>query len=583
MPEPLFIYIPLLLVLMMSGRTPVFPVKLARRAVLAGLAQVGFGLAKVLLLAVPLQEYHELAVAAGPQARNGWSAFIGMMTFVGMSYLLLSGFADVLVGLFKIFKRELKPLMRDPFWATGFLDFWSRWGAASASGKPSLGLALQGCAVGALVMWRGFSPGWFLWVALQVVLVLLDHWLVKEGSWTQRIPRLVRVFLTLVVFTLSTVLLYSVNWQAVLTDWTLIFLPPAGTLYSLFLDERLTTARTCWLLWAAVITVLALPGLPWWLRQGARVRGVVLAFGLGLLAWIFLVFGLPRLPFTPEVLHQYAYRAQRWFNADGNAQVRVGKEGWLYPKRELDHLTQKPEGGSLTQEMLKLQELLKAQGAQLLVLPVPDKIMLFPEPILWAKYWAAMLPANYKAELERLRAGGVDVLDMTEKLWEQRDRLPLYSPQDSFWRAEAMKEIAVQTSRHIRKTYPQVVRDETPLIDAVFMERHDVGDLARALAGEKAASFWETESVSMVGIRGLTGAQDSPVLVVGGPMIRVFDDPNLSFPPTDPQDAPAAWPTQLGALIGRSLEVAPETSLRSLTERIQGKKLVVWVVRAGEL
>ena len=233
--------------------------------------------------------------------------------------------------------------------------------------------------------------------------------------------------------------------------------------------------------------------------------------------------------------------------------------------------------------MLKLQELLKAQGAQLLVLPVPDKIMLFPEPILWAKYWAAMLPANYKAELERLRAGGVDVLDMTEKLWEQRDRLPLYSPQDSFWRAEAMKEIAVQTSRHIRKTYPQVVRDETPLIDAVFMERHDVGDLARALAGEKAASFWETESVSMVGIRGLTGAQDSPVLVVGGPMIRVFDDPNLSFPPTDPQDAPAAWPTQLGALIGRSLEVAPETSLRSLTERIQGKKLVVWVVRAGEL
>ncbi len=566
--------------LIFAGGLSAFPRKFGPWAFSTAFARMGFGVAKVLFLALNLESIFTLCVNAAPEAASPWSAFIGMVAFTALLYTMLTGIADFWVGLVRLGRGEMPEIIRHPFGARGFVDFWNRWGVLSVHHVPSASSALLRCGLLALCLLiaQGFSYGLLLWLLLQACLIGLDSWLGRFQVWTVKIPRWIKSVFIIVAFTLSTPLLYSGAWDLALQEWGRLFSASPATVYSVFLDARLTAPHVCWLLWISVLTALVLPGFPWWMARGPRLRRVAKGTGILLFGSVILIF-ISHIESAPSPIARAGEWLRNFSNQAGSRGVHQGADGWLYADSDLHRLTQKRQRPGQVESILSLQKELQSQGGHLLLLPIPDKISLRPEPILPARYKGAVPPLGYHASLQRLKTAGVDVLDMTEKLWDQRNRLPLHFHQDTLWTAEAMKEIAVQTSRHIRKTYPQVVMDETPLVDAQFIERQDLGNLAHRLHRHPEHT-WSAETTQMVGLRGLTGAETSPVLIIGGDLVRAYDDPTLSFPPASLTDAPAGFPTQLGALIGRALAVTDEASP---TPPINGKKLVIWIVRAGEL
>ncbi len=575
--------------------------KLPPRDLAGALAMAGFGLAKLGWMTWPVLQIHLMCTQAAPEARNGWSAFMGMVSFALLPWLVISGVSNLVGSIWMLYKREASPWVVNPFGAKSFVEFWTRWAPPSPSEE---GARAQSMAAGAILLtlmviycraadWPG---GLMLWVLLQGGLILLDMWLVRQRWWTVRTPALIRMILVTAVSVLSLSMVYAGEWHEALQEWTLMVRPPADTLSTMLLDQRLTTTRVCWVMWLSVPAATLVPALPWWLAQGRWARRLAVGTGLFLLVGQVSLETARHIPGTGQ---QIAQETDLWFDSDGRNDVSIGKDGWLYPQRELDRFTQRRTEAGMAEEVVVLGKKLKKQGAALLLIPVPDKLWLYPEPILPAKYWHPIYPPGYKAELKRLREAGVDVLDLTDTLlWDNRERKPLYFQQDSNWRAEAMKELAVHTARHIRKTYPDVVRDETPLVEAEFIQREDIGDLARALTPVAPERHWSLESTQMVGLRGLKDAE-TPILVMGGSLTRIYDAPGRPFGPAPgvKSPAPAGWPTQLGALLGRRLERAPGSQRQDQTSSrpkekifivepelpLEDKKLIIWVVRAGEL
>lgn len=548
------------------------------------LARVGYGLGKGWLMWAIFWNVYYVSVTAADGAVTGWSAFLGMVSFWLSFYLLVSGSFDILAGLSRLGRRQLPEIIHRPFWSDGFVLFWNRWGVRAAGTEPTVKAALIRVSLffAAVIFFSGFRPVMILWLVLQAALILLDWKLGRVAWWRDRLPFWIKNVLIAVLFLLSSVLLYSQNLGEALNQWGRLFSPLNPSIYALFLDARLTSPAVCGWLWIGVMIILALPDFSWWMGQGKHLRRLAKTGGL-LLVLMSVFLALPYVTSSAGALNEASVHLRLWLDPEGSTFVKRGADGWLYSRHELDRLTQKRMQPGFEPEVLQLQTRLQAAGAHLLVIPVPGKISLRPEPILPAKYQGAVYPPGYHDSLKRLKEAGVDVFDLTDKLWDRRNLMPLYFEQDSHWRWEAMKELTVQVSRHIRQKYPQVVKDETPLVDAVFMERQDLGDLAKGLTSWEPERFWRAESTQMVGLRGLTGADASPVLVVGGSLIQVYDSSSLSFAPASETDAPAGFPTQLGALLGRGLEVVDERYFPEVEKKAVGKKLVIWVVRAGEL
>lgn len=544
---------------------------------------MGYGLAKMVLLAVPLEHVLQMSTGALPIAHNGWASFVGMLAFTCQLYLVHSGLVDLWAGAQKLRGRELQEGKRDPLWAGGFTDLWHRWYGSLGISLPSRTRAFAGLVLLAVtvLIWRGPSSGMLVWLGLHAALLMGEQ--ARGGhSWLgSRLPLPVRAVLTVLVFFLGNVFLYS---NGIADGWAIlskIFSPPANTLYSVFLDRRLTAPWFAWALWLGLITTVGAPGLVWLLAlpiRTWRVCGVV----LGLFS-LWVVLGELRFIPGSNVLHHYTQVFKVAVLGEGSSSVFVGEEGWLYQQRELDHLTQSRSEDSMSSRMAPVIAQLKAQGITTIILPVPDKLALYPEKVLPAEYKLPIFPSGYVSRLEQLRIAGADVFDPTSLLWKNRKKMPAYFQQDSHWTPEAMKEVAVQLSFHIRKSHPGVFKDATPMINATILEREDAGDLASELDPWDPESLWGTEAVQLVSIQGMEVQREADFLVTGGSLTRVFDDPNLSFGNAEDRWQGAGFLTQLGALLGRSVDYFSDEDTAALISRAQGKKWLLWVVRAGEL
>jgi len=101
---------------------------------------------------------------------------------------------------------------------------------------------------------------------------------------------------------------------------------------------------------------------------------------------------------------------------------------------------------------------LKQRGIHLLVVPVPAKSSIYPER-LNPKYDVSLGPevnVHHAGWVQKLRDGGVDVLDLTELYWSQRyvngstnPTALLYPPNDTHWSARGMRLAAEQIAARI--------------------------------------------------------------------------------------------------------------------------------------
>lgn len=264
---------------------------------------------------------------------------------------------------------------------------------------------------------------------------------------------------------------------------------------------------------------------------------------------------------------------------EGNDAVFLGRGGWLFDQREIDRLVHpKRDGNDTHAGLLKLAAQLKTRETPLLVITLPGRAALYPEQIRPGRYAGPVRAGGEAEALAALKAAGADVLDLTEALWEVRERQQVYFSQDSHWTPEAMKATALVVNKHVRDKFPRLASTETPLINATILEHADAGDLARRLDPRHAANLLGEEVADLISIQGIEPSGKSPIVLHGGELMRVFDDAALSF--GGGKNPQAGFATQLGTLLGRSLDVR---GMPQEGESYEDKKLVICLLPMTEL
>lgn len=265
---------------------------------------------------------------------------------------------------------------------------------------------------------------------------------------------------------------------------------------------------------------------------------------------------------------------------EGNRSVHLGIEGWLFEQRDIDRLVHgKREESPLHAHLLKLAAQLKAQDVGMMVVAIPSRVALYPEQIRSGRHANPVRLKEEAPRLEELKSAGIEVLDMTDALWEFSERKQVFYTQDSHWTPEAMKAVALLVNKQVRAKYPRLGNTETPIINATILEHSDAGDLARQLDPWHPAGLFGTEQADLISIQGIEPSVKSPIVLQGGALMRVFDDPSMSFggggaPPR------AGFATQLSTLLGRPLDVrgTPQPG-----ESYEEKKLVICLLPMAEL
>jgi D-alanyl-lipoteichoic acid acyltransferase DltB (MBOAT superfamily) len=152
-------------------RTPRDP---NRVAVGAGLALVGLGLVKKVLIADTLARQVVDPVFAVPEAYFSPDAILAALAYATQIYCDFSGYTDIAIGLALLLGFVFPQNFRSPYRATGFRDFWRRWHMTlSRFLRDYLYIPLGGS--------RG-KTRWFTYRNLMLTMVLGGLW--HGAAWT---------------------------------------------------------------------------------------------------------------------------------------------------------------------------------------------------------------------------------------------------------------------------------------------------------------------------------------------------------------------------------------------------------------
>ena len=227
-----------------------------------------------------------------------------------------------------------------------------------------------------------------------------------------------------------------------------------------------------------------------------------------------------------------------------NAAAGAGEEGWLFFAGELRLLSRgqfwgeeavkvsrarNPELANPIPAILDFQQQLKAQGIELVLVPVPPKASIYPEKIVPGFDLRSDDPAPVLRQFyEELRAAGVDVLNLSPLLIQNREhqRGPVFCKTDSHWSGIGCVLAAQAIAEHVRRklTAPPARKEYA----ANWKEVQITGDLAGLLPPDARKPGAEKIAVQSVSEKG-TGAAvepdpNSPLLLLGDSHTLVYRD-----------------------------------------------------------
>ncbi len=277
----------------------------------------------------------------------------------------------------------------------------------------------------------------------------------------------------------------------------------------------------------------------------------------------------------------------------GNAKAVIGKDGWLFHRPGVDFVIN--SGSDFHRELgplpaiIAFQETLKAQGVDLLMLPVPDKASIYPE-YLSRRYDTGLGPAvnPYTSDFFRLlQESGVQVFDPAALLWREKKAQAsdggnaelLYMPQDTHWSPRGMKLVAQSLAEAIRtggwiSGAPEKAYDVRPV------EVTRLGDIYDMLNLPEKGRAFEPLSITMEEVLDTqTGSTDSPIVLLGDSFVNVFSEAEMGWGKYGGLGEHLAL--QLGIPIDTIAinDGGATTSRESLARRtnaLVGKKLVIW-------
>ncbi len=296
--------------------------------------------------------------------------------------------------------------------------------------------------------------------------------------------------------------------------------------------------------------------------------------------------------------------------------VVIGEQGWLYLPAELRHLAvgdfwgdaaaaasraTRPDAADPLPVILDFHRQLAEAGVTLLLVPVPPKVLIYPEGLGVAFPEDEPPPRwdpSHQAFYALLREQGVNVLDLTPLFLAERDGEggALYCRQDTHWSGRATYLAARAIVAALAEAGVELPEPEAGV---PFHARERVveitGDLWRMLPEGVERPKRETVSLRFVG----TGDPENPRPIEpdpASPVLLLGDSHNLVFHGGgDLLAAGAGLPDQLAGLLGRPVDLiavrgSGATPARiNLMRRVRGnpaylaeKRVVVWCFTARE-
>lgn len=284
---------------------------------------------------------------------------------------------------------------------------------------------------------------------------------------------------------------------------------------------------------------------------------------------------------------------------EGSDEVVLGEDGWLFHRNAVRFMTrsankhrQSPPLAAIT----SFAEALKSRGIQLVLMPVPPKLAIYPEKFGQGLPAKPVLPPVWSEWKAAVEAAGVRVFDLMPVLAEARStaKLPLFLKTDTHWTPEAVEIVSAQLGRFL------TAEGLLPPADGTASSAADqtvtaIGDLRRMLRLAETSPLFPQETVTIREVRTATGmrwqnSDESELLLMGDSFCNIFSQKSLGW------GTGAGFAEHLGRAIGRPVSAILRNgdgafatrailsrSLQTGHDRLKGAKVVVWEFDATQL
>jgi hypothetical protein len=227
---------------------------------------------------------------------------------------------------------------------------------------------------------------------------------------------------------------------------------------------------------------------------------------------------------------------------------------------------------------------LRARGIHLVFLPLPVKPSIYPEEV-WPGYPLSAGPAcnrDRAAFRASLADSGVDVLDVTDDLWQAKARAGgnLFLKLDTHWTPHGLSIVTDRLAEHVK---PHLQRRVQLALTTRSQTVTNFGDLLRMLEVQSGSGLFSPQTVEIVQVFDggkLAEADDSaPVLLLGDSFANIYHRKELEW------GEGAGLGEQLMLRLGAGVQViaingGAATAVRETLAQKPGalsrKKVVVW-------
>ena len=277
---------------------------------------------------------------------------------------------------------------------------------------------------------------------------------------------------------------------------------------------------------------------------------------------------------------------------EGNRNVRIGKDGWLFLDDAIESLTGKgpfpfqKDGNSPVYAIKRFADQLDNFGARLILVSIPSKAMIYPEKINHNIKGPISHPDAQRLVSELNSLPNLDVLDLTRSLFNLKKDKKVFLKQDTHWTPEAMEEAAKIIANHIKSMDINI--DKVNLNPKQKERRKAYGDLVEKI------NIWDgafnQESVIAKPIKGNTRDRNSEIILLGDSFTNIYSS-NEGLGWGNNAGLPEHIASNVGTPIdvisingGGATEVRKKLAQRrGSSEDMKNKKVVIWAITCRDL
>ena len=282
---------------------------------------------------------------------------------------------------------------------------------------------------------------------------------------------------------------------------------------------------------------------------------------------------------------------------EGNRNVRIGKDGWLFLDDAIESLTgQGPfhdgpfpfqkDGNSPVGSIKRFADQLDNFGARLILVSIPSKAMIYPEKINHNIKGPISHPDAQRLVSELNSLPNLDVLDLTRSLFNLKKDKKVFLKQDTHWTPEAMEEAAKIIANHIKSMDINI--DKVNLNPKQKEVRKAYGDLVEKI------NIWDgafnQESVIAKPIKGNTRDRNSEIILLGDSFTNIYSS-NEGLGWGNNAGLPEHIASNVGTPIdvisingGGATEVRKKLAQRrGSSEDMKNKRVVIWAITCRDL